>query len=103
MQTYSVNVLDANGNFVLRIGSYGNADSLGPDSPVIDPKTGLLRPKRPDDPEGLKPPKELAETIGFRWAPYVAVTDEALYAHDVGNNRVVRCVLSYEAEETLGF
>jgi DNA-binding beta-propeller fold protein YncE len=103
MQTYSVNVLDANGNLVVRIGSYGNADSLGPDSPVIDPKTGLLRPKRPDDPENLKPPKELSESIGLRWAPYVAVTDEAIYAHDVGNNRVVRCVLSYEAEENLEF
>jgi len=99
MQTYSVNVLDANGNLIAQIGSYGNADSRGTDSPVVDPKTGLLRPKRPDDPADLKPPKELAERIGFRWAPFVAVTDEALYALDYGARRVVRCALSYHTEE----
>jgi hypothetical protein len=101
LQSYSVNVLDAAGNLVLRIGGYGNRDSLGKDSPVVDPKTGLLRPRRADDPKNLRPPKELAEGIGFRMAPYVAVTDEALYAEDLGNTRVVRVRLSYEAEHEI--
>jgi hypothetical protein len=101
MQTYTVNVLDANGNLVVRVGGYGNADSRGKDSPVADPKTGLLRPKRPTDPADLVPPKELSERPGFRMVPFVAVTDEALYAVDKGNNRVVRCVLGYHAEETV--
>jgi len=100
LQSYSVNVLDAAGNLVLRIGGYGNRDSRGKNSPVVDPKTGLLRPSRPDDPKDLRPPKELAEAIGFRMAPYVAVTDEALYVEDMGNTRVVRAALGYHAEET---
>jgi hypothetical protein len=101
LQTYSVNVLDANGNLVVRIGGYGNRDSRGKDSPVVDPETGLLRPRRPDDPKGLKPPKELAERIGFRMAPYVAVTDEAVYVEDTGNSRVVRARLGYHAEQSV--
>jgi hypothetical protein len=102
MQTYTVNVLDSNGNLVVRVGGYGNADSRGKDSPVVDPKTGLLRPKRPTDPADLVPPKELSERPGFRMARYVAVTDEALYAMDQGNGRVVRCTIGYHAEETVG-
>jgi hypothetical protein len=67
---------------------------------VIDPKTGLLRPKRADDPADLKPPKELGERIGFRWVSYVDVTDEALYTFDYNASRIVRCTLGYAAEET---
>jgi sugar lactone lactonase YvrE len=100
MQTFTVNALDANGNLIVRIGGYGNADSRGKDSPVIDPKTGLLRPKRADDPADLKPPKELGERIGFRWVSYVDVTDEALYTFDYNASRIVRCTLGYAAEET---
>jgi len=50
LQTATVNVLDANGNLMVRIGRYGNADSRGADSPVVDEHTGQLRPRRPDDP-----------------------------------------------------
>ncbi|MBA4387926.1 MAG: hypothetical protein C0404_08085 [Verrucomicrobia bacterium] len=101
--TFSINVLDANGNLIARIGRYGNADNRGPDSPVVDPKTGLLRPRRADDPVDLKSPDELAAEPGFYWAPAVAVTDEALYVNDQGNSRIVRCKLACLAEETVPF
>jgi hypothetical protein len=97
-QTCSVNVLDANGNIVARIGAYGNADCRGPDSPVPDPRTGELRPRRPGDPTGLESP--LAEPdVAFVGPSYTAVTDEALYALDRGNARIVRAALEYHAEE----
>jgi DNA-binding beta-propeller fold protein YncE len=98
--TCTVNVLDANGNIVVRLGGYGNADSMGKDSPVMDPKTGELRPRRPGDPKDLKSP--LAEPeLGFIEPAFVAVTDEALYVHDRGNERIVRAKLGYYAEETV--
>jgi RNA polymerase sigma factor (sigma-70 family) len=99
--SYSVNVLDANGNVISRIGTYGNLDSRGKNSPVADPKTGQLRPRRADDPADLKPPKELAEQIGFLMPRFVAASDEALYVVDCGNQRIVRCALGYHAEETV--
>lgn len=99
-QNFSVDALDANGNVILRVGSYGNPDSRGKDSPVLDAKTGQLRPRRVDDPANLKPPKELAEEIGLRSPRFVAASDEALYINDTGNQRFVRCALSYAAEET---
>jgi hypothetical protein len=100
LHTCTVNVLDPNGNIVVRIGGYGNADSRGKDSPVPDPKTGELRPRRPDDPEDLESP--LAEPdIGFAHPNFTAVTDEALYVNDRANYRIVRAVLEYHVEETV--
>jgi hypothetical protein len=100
MQTCTVNVLDANGNIVTRIGAYGNADCRGKDSPVRDPGTGELRPRRKDDPPGLKSP--LAEPeIAFIEPSYTGVSDEALYVLDRGNERIVRAALEYHAEETI--
>jgi len=94
----AVDVLDANGNVIASIGSYGNADCRGPVSPVVDPKTGELRPRRPDDPPGLKSP--LAEPeITFLMPNFTAVEDEALYVNDLGNERIVRVALEYETEE----
>ncbi|MCX8108598.1 MAG: hypothetical protein N3G20_07325, partial [Verrucomicrobiae bacterium] len=61
---------------------------------------GEYRPRRPDDPMGLKSP--LAEPeIAFCEPAFVAVTDEAVYVHDRGNERIVRAVLRYRVEETL--
>ena len=96
-QTCSVNVLDANGNLVMRIGKYGNADSRGKDSPVLDPKTGILRPRRPEDPEHLQGPLAEPEIV-FGFPRFVAVTDEALYVADADNERLVRISLDYHAE-----
>jgi DNA-binding beta-propeller fold protein YncE len=98
---FSVDVLDINGNLITHLGSYGNADSRGKDSPVIDPKTGLLRPRRADDPASLQPPKELAEGIGFRIGRFVACSDEALYIYDSALQRILRCALTAAAEETV--
>jgi hypothetical protein len=100
LHTCTVNVLDANGNVVVRIGGYGNADSRGKDSPVPDPKTGELRPRRKDDPADLQSP--LAEPeIGLCHPNFTAVTDEALYVNDKGNYRIVRAALEYHATETV--
>jgi len=74
---HSVMVLDANGNKVLRIGRYGNADSRGPGSPVPEPE------------------------IGFVWVRGVSATDRALYAYDPGNRRILKAALEYHAEESV--
>ena len=100
LQTCTVNVLDANGNVIARLGGYGNADCRGQQSPIVDPRTGLLRPRRPDDPPGLLSP--LAEPDpAFAFPKFVAVTDEALYVHDMENERIVRAIVGYHAEETV--
>ena len=96
--TCTVNVLDANGNIVVRLGGYGNADCMGENSPVVDPKTGELRPRRKDDPAGLKSPLAKPE-LGFLDPSFVAVTDEAVYVHDRGNERIVRAKLGYYVTE----
>ena len=99
-QTCTVNVLDANGNIVLRIGAYGNADSRGKNSPVPDPETGELRPRREGDPDDLTSP--LAEPdIAFIDPTYTAVTDEAVYVLDRANERIVRAGLGYATEAVL--
>jgi hypothetical protein len=99
-QTCTINVLDANGNVIVRAGGYGNTDSLGAGSPVADPETGLLRPRRPDDPPELKSP--LAEPdLGLLLPQYLGVTDEAIYVLDGGNFRLLRAVLTYRSEETV--
>ncbi len=99
-QTCTVNMLDANGNMIVRTGGYGNVDSRGKDSPVLDSRTGGLRPRRAGDAPGLKSP--LAEPeVGFILPQYLGVTDEALYVCDGGNMRVVRARLNYAAQETV--
>jgi DNA-binding beta-propeller fold protein YncE len=95
----AVNVLDANGNMILRMGGYGNADSMGKDSAVVDPKTGEFRPPRPDDPKDLISPLAQPE-IGLIDPSLVAVSGHRLYVHDRGNERIVRAVLKYAVEET---
>ena len=53
-----------------------------------------------DDPKDLKSPLADPE-LGFLDPSFVAVTDEALYVHDSGNERIVRAKLDYHAEETV--
>jgi hypothetical protein len=69
----SVGVIDGNGNKVLRIGRYGNADDA-------DEKCGKIH---------------------VTWPRAVAVSDTAAYILDYGNKRIVKAALSYEAEETV--
>jgi hypothetical protein len=98
--TATVNVLDSNGNVIARFGGYGNIDCQGENSPVPDPKTGLLRPRRPDDPKDLKSP--LAEKKLAFCMPYdVAAGDGVMYVRDPGNRTMVRARLVYAAEEAV--
>jgi hypothetical protein len=97
-QTFTVSVLDANGNMIARIGGYGNCDSRGKGSPVADPNTGALRPRQLGDPRDLTSPLAAPE-IAFANPNYVAASDEALYVHDGRNQRIVRAKVKYAAEE----
>ncbi|HET6429899.1 MAG TPA: hypothetical protein VFJ30_15900 [Phycisphaerae bacterium] len=77
---YDVAVLDTNGNLILTIGRYGNADSAGPKSPV--PLGG--------------------DGIGLFDAHFVTTdTDRRLFIADVGNGRIVSAKLDYHVTERL--
>jgi hypothetical protein len=94
-----VGVLDTNGNEICTFGGYGNADSCGADSPVIDPKTRMVRPRRTDDPKDLKSPFAEPE-IAFTWLNGVGATDRYAYMGDALNRRLLRAKLVYAAEES---
>ncbi len=74
--TYSVQVVDNEGNEILKFGHYGNADSRGDsaDSLVSTP------------------------AIPLGWPEAVGVSDKAVYVADVLNRRVVRLKKVYAAE-----
>ncbi len=78
---YSVGVCDTNGNPVMHIGRYGNADSgRGPESPI-----------------------KVHGDIAFSQCDYLCtLSDRYLYVADTGNFRVVRVKLGYHAEERAG-
>jgi hypothetical protein len=96
---FQVRVIDTNGNALAKFGGYGNAESMGPDSPVIDPQTKKLRPRRPEDPKDLKSPFAEPE-IAFAWLVGMAATDKYLYTGDSLNRRMLRSKIVYAAEET---
>jgi RNA polymerase sigma-70 factor (ECF subfamily) len=73
----SVLVYDANGNKILRVGRYGNADCRGKDSLAPNPD------------------------IGFCWVYAIAASDEALYVLDGGNRRTLRAKLGFHAEASV--
>jgi hypothetical protein len=98
--TATVNVLDSNGNVIARLGGYGNIDCQGEASPVPDPKTGLLRPRRPDDPKDLKSPL-VGKKLAFCMPYDVAAGDGVMFVRDPGNRAMVRARLFYAAEETV--
>ena len=94
---YRIQVIDTAGNAITHIGGYGNAENRGPDSPVIDPKTGQLRERRADDPKDLNSP--FAEPdIAMAWPNSVGVTDKHLYIGDHFNRRLLRAKLVYAVE-----
>lgn len=75
---FSIAVLDTNGNLIMRIGQYGNADSSGPDSPV--PLGG--------------------DEVGLMHAAYLATyTDRRLFVADAGNARILSVKLDYHVTE----
>jgi len=71
-QTCTVNVIDSNGNVIARLGGYGNLDSLVQE-----------------------------KDLGFNLPRSVAVADDAMWVHDIGNRTIVRAALGYHAEETV--
>jgi hypothetical protein len=71
-QTCTVNVIDSNGNVMARLGGYGNLDSL-------------VRERH----------------LAFNLPRSVAVTDAALWVHDVCNRVIVRARLAYATEESV--
>jgi NHL repeat len=73
---FRVVCLDTNGNEITYFGAYGNADSAGPQSSIPQPE------------------------IGFAWLIGVAVTDNYAYMGDSLNRRMLRCKMTYAAEET---
>jgi hypothetical protein len=77
MHLYSVMVLDANGNQVLRLGRYGNADCQGKGSLVPEPD------------------------IGLGWVLAVEASDKSVYIGDQGNGRIVKAAIGYAAEENV--
>jgi hypothetical protein len=99
LNLFQVRVIDTNGNALAKFGGYGNADSRGPDSAVIDPQTKKLRPRRAEDPKDLKSPFAQPE-IAFSWLVGVVATDKYVYAGDLMNRRMLRLKQVYAAEET---
>jgi len=99
LQRFRVGVLDTNGNEILHFGGYGNAESMGPESPVIDLQAKKVRPRRADDPKDLKSPFTEPE-IAFAWLIGVGATDRYAYMADTLNRRLLRAKLVYAAEET---
>ncbi len=89
MDRYSVAVLDTNGNLIMRVGTYGNADDGKP----------LFQNKQRH--EG-KPRSIGGDEVALFHAPYLAThTDRRLFIADPGNGRVVGVKLSYHVEETI--
>ncbi|MGQ9662267.1 MAG: hypothetical protein ACUVWX_08030, partial [Kiritimatiellia bacterium] len=96
---YRVGVLDSNGNLMLTFGGYGNAESRGPDSPLIDPATGKTKPRSAGHALLLKSPFAEPE-IAFAWLVGVGATDKYVYMGDSLNRRLLRARVVYAAEET---
>lgn len=75
---YKIAVLDSNGNLILRIGQYGNADSAGPRS--IVPLGG--------------------DEVGIVHGAYLAThTDRRLFIADLANDRIFSVKLDYHLTE----
>ncbi len=98
--TFQVRVIDTAGNALTRFGGFGTENCMGPESPVVDPKTDRLRPRRADDPKDMKSPFAEPE-LGFQWLVGVGVTDRYGYFGDSLNQRLLRAKLVYAAEETV--
>jgi hypothetical protein len=94
---FRVVVLDTAGNEITAFGGYGNQDSCGPDSYVLDPEGKFLRPRKKDDPATLASPLAGPE-IALAWNVGLSVSDRYAYLADALNRRVLRARLGYAAE-----
>ena len=90
LRHYTVAVLDANGNLILRVGRYGNVDDGVP--LVSDQRSAVS-----SQPEGRRLG---GDEVALFYAPYVAShTDHRLFIADPGNARVVSVKLDYHTNE----
>lgn len=71
MQLYSIMIVDANGNTIMRLGRWGNIDS------------------------------DSGNNIGLVQVKAIAASDNAVYIADTGNKRILKAALGYEVEETI--
>lgn len=86
---YSVLVVDANGNEIVRIGTYGNVDDGMP----------IVKDGGPPTPRSIG-----GDEVALMHAPFLAVhTDRRLFVGDVGNARICAVKLGYHAEEKVRF
>ena len=87
MDRYRVAVLDANGNLILRLGQYGNADDGKP----------LIAAGGPAAPHPLG-----GDEVALMHGAYVAIhTDRRLFIADPVNERILSVKLGYRAAETI--
>jgi sugar lactone lactonase YvrE len=93
-QHYSVAVLDAAGNLVLRIGDYGNVDDGVP--LIRGEKVKLWKPRPMGSSTGSG---QASDEVGLFYPAYLAThTDRRLFVNDPGNQRVVSVKLGYRTE-----
>ncbi|MCX7804341.1 MAG: hypothetical protein N3A38_04030 [Planctomycetota bacterium] len=85
LHRYRLTVLDSNGNVILRIGRYGNADD---GRPLIEEKASPAARPIGGDEAALMLPLFLATQ-----------TDRRLFVADIGNYRIFSALLGYHAEE----
>jgi hypothetical protein len=91
---FSVAVLDSNGNLIMRIGQYGNADD---GVPLWKGEAGQGATLVSPDPKPLG-----GDEVALMHPSHVAtMTDRYLYIGDVGNGRVVQVKLDYHTTAKL--
>ncbi len=91
---FSVAVLDSNGNLIMRIGQYGNADD----------GMALWKGKTGKGPMLVSPNARSigGDEVALMHPSHVAtLTDRHLYVGDVGNSRIVQVKLDYHAQQVV--
>jgi len=92
MDQYSVAILDASGNLITRVGTYGNVDDGVP----------LIAKGGPANPRPLGPSTgsgQASDQVALFHAAYVGThTDRRLFIADLGNARIVSVTLGYQSE-----
>lgn len=92
---YQVRVIDTNANDIMHFGGYGNADSKGKNSIVVDDVTGkVVAGKKEDNPYDKT-------AIPFNWLIGVGATDKYIYAGDSSNKRLTQVKILYKSETVI--
>ena len=107
MDQYRVAVLDTNGNLILRVGQYGNADDGVPlVAPAGSPRARSIGGDGGSKATGAVSGRKLlrrpigGDEVGLFHACYVAThTDRRLFIVDIGNARIISVKLDYHTTE----